>query len=129
MRDTLSSARVRSAASDVYESVILARSEAIKRAASVEVVPAAGGWQDGWTVKVGTVVLQGHDPVKAVTITASASGNLAYGLDGRLSTPVRGFVLTSSETGGVPARCVTVDAGGRPGVKTDTDGNSANGCN
>ena len=50
-RDTILSARVRSSASDLFDSVLLARSEAVKRNAVVEVVPSASGWAGGWSVK------------------------------------------------------------------------------
>lgn len=126
--DMLNASRVRSAASDLYESAILARSEAIKRSTSVDVVPAATGWQDGWTVKVGTTVISGHDATPDVTITASASGNLTYRLDGRVSTSLRSFVLSSSQSASVQARCVVIDASGRAGIKTDRDANSSDGC-
>jgi len=129
MRDLLNAARLRSAASDMYESVILARSEAVKRAATVDIVPSASGWQAGWTVQSGTTVLQGHDAIQYVTVTANTTGNLSYGLNGRVTTGVRSFVITSSQSSGLAARCVLIDASGRPGVKTDTDGNSSNGCN
>lgn len=129
MLDMLNATRVRAAASDLYESAILARSEAIKRATNIDMVPAAGGWQDGWTVQVGATVLKGHDALQNVTVTASASGNLTYRLDGRVSTNLRSFVLTSSQSASVQARCVLIDASGRATIKTDTDGNSGNGCN
>lgn len=129
MLDMLNATRVRTTASDLYEAAILARSEAIKRTTSVDVVPAVTGWQDGWTVKVGSTVLKGHDAAQSVTITASATGNLTYRLDGRVSTNLRSFVLTSSQSTSVQARCVLIDASGRATIKTDTDHNSGNGCN
>ena len=128
MLDMLNASRVRSAASDLYESAILARSEAIKRSTGVDVVPATGGWANGWTVQVGSTVISGHDATPNVTITASASGNLSYRLDGRVSTSLRSFVLTSSQSASVQARCVVIDASGRAGIKTDRDSNSADGC-
>lgn len=128
MLDMLNSSRVRSAASDLYESAILARSEAIKRSTSVDVVPAATGWQDGWTVEVGATVISGHDATPSVTITPSASGNLTYRLDGRVSTSLRSFVLSSSQSASVQARCIVIDASGRAGIKTDRDSNPSDGC-
>ena len=47
MRDMVMTSQVRSSASDLYESVILARSEAIKRAANVDLIPVSGSWQNG----------------------------------------------------------------------------------
>src|SRR5258708_27326981 len=42
--------RVRGASYDLMTSLVFARSEAIKRNASVSMTHAAGGWAQGWTV-------------------------------------------------------------------------------
>lgn len=130
MRDMLIATQVRGAASDIYESVILARSEAIKRSASVDVVPTGGDWATGWSVKAGTTVISTRDAAPNVTITPNTSGNVTYKLDGRVSTAVRNLtVSTTAASHPVAARCVVIDASGRASVKTDTDNNAANGCN
>lgn len=129
LRDALISSQVRSAASDLYGSVILARSEAIKRAASVDVVPVSSNWSSGWSVKFGSTVLESHEATTNVTITPNVSGDLTFRLDGRVSTSLRSLVLTASGSSIVPARCVVIDVSGRPSVKTDTDNDSSNGCN
>lgn len=129
LRDSLISSQVRSAASDLYGSVVLARSEAIKRAASVDIIPVSSNWANGWTVQVGTTVLESHEATSNVTITANASGYLTFRLDGRVSTSVRSLTLAASGSTSVAARCVVIDVSGRPSVKTDTDSNASNGCN
>lgn len=130
MRDMLIATQVRGAASDIYESVILARSEAIKRSASVDVVPTGGDWATGWSVKAGATVISTRDAAPNVTITPNTSGNVTYKLDGRVSTAVRSLtVSTTAASHPVAARCVVIDASGRASVKTDTDNNAANGCN
>ncbi len=128
MRDMLLTSKVRTAASDLYESVILARSEAIKRVANVEVAPISSDWKNGWTVQVGSTVLQSRDATTDVLVAANTTGNIIYRLDGRISSDVRSLIFSSSNTS-IAARCVVMDASGRPGIKTDTDGNAANGCN
>src|SRR3989304_3761383 len=58
-REMIIASRVRSAASDLYESALRARSEAITRNAAIDVVPSGGGWAGGWTVQLaaaGTVL-------------------------------------------------------------------------
>jgi hypothetical protein len=37
-------------------------------------------------------------------------------------------VYTTESTGSITARCVIIDASGRPTIRNDTDGNPANGC-
>ena len=131
MRDMLIATQVRAAASDLFESVILARSEAIKRGVNVDIVPASGDWKNGWSVMSGGATLESREAATNVTITANAGGNITYRLDGRItSASVRNLTLsTTVATSPVAARCVVIDASGRASIKTDTDGNPANGCN
>lgn len=122
MRDMFIATQVRTAASDLFESVILARSEAIKRATSVSVVPASGEWASGWSVVVGATVIDRHDASPNVTITPNTTGNITYRLDGRVSTNVRSLMLsTTVATNPVAPRCVIIDPSGRASIK-------ANGC-
>lgn len=129
-REFIIASQVRSAASELYGSALLARSEAIKRNAAIDVVPSASGWEGGWTVKVSAsgTVLENHEALANVTVTPSAGGNLSFRIDGRVSTNVRNFILSNSQYTTIAARCVYVDAAGRPSVRTDNDGNAANGC-
>ena len=66
LSDLVKGQRVKTASSDVYASLIYARSEAIKRAADVAVVPntPTGDWAAGWKVTYtdasGTTVLRGN---------------------------------------------------------------------
>ena len=130
MRDMLIATQVRAAASDLYESVILARSEAIKRAANIDVVPNAGDWSQGWSIMSGVTVIEKREAPTNVTVTPNTSGNITYRLDGRVSSNVRNLVLsTTASTSSIAARCVIIDASGRASVRTDTDNNPANGCN
>lgn len=129
-RDMIIATRVRTDASDLYDAMLLARSEAIKRVASVDVVPSGGDWTAGWEVRVGSTVLSKRDAATNSTISADAAGNVTYGISGRISTGVRRLtVSTTASTHPIAARCVLLDASGRPSVRTDTDGNPANGCN
>lgn len=130
MRDMLIATQMRGAASDLYESVILARSEAIKRSASVDVVPTGGVWATGWSVMAGATVIETREAAPNVTITANTAGNVTYKLDGRVSSAVRSLtVSTTAASHPVAARCVVIDASGRASVKTDTDNDPSNGCN
>lgn len=136
MRDLLIATQVRAAASDLFESVILARSEAIKRAANIDVVPTGGNWGNGWTVMAGTTVIQTRDAATNVTITPTNTagvvtyGNVTFRLDGRVSTGVRTLTVSTVQAAHpVAARCILIDASGRPSIKTDTDNDPSNGCN
>ena len=132
MREMVIRQRVRTVSSDVYASIILARGEAIKRATTVTVTPVSGAWTNGWTV----TTTQGGSPVTLETkdapasVTWSAPSSLAFGANGRSTgTSTVEFRLSSSEYPGVPMRCISITPSGRPNIKTDSDGNGANGCN
>lgn len=123
--------KVKAATSDVYASIIFARSEAIKRNQNVAICASTDGtgcansanWATGWIVFVDTdgdglpaavadiVKKQGANDV---TLTGTAT-NLSYRRDGRLAATVTDF--TVSATGVSTARCVRIGVSGRPNIK------------
>jgi type IV fimbrial biogenesis protein FimT len=120
MRDMMLNSRMRSAASDLYESVILARSEAIKRATTVDVVPTGGDWAAGWTVTTGGTVIQQREASQDVLITPNTTGNVSYRLDGRVSSAVRTLqVNTAVSNSLLTPRCILIDAAGRPSIRNN----------
>ena len=137
MRDLVIASQLRTTASDLYESVILARSEAIKRAANVNVVPVSGNWQNGWTVQAGATVLQSRDATTNVTVTPKTlqlatplSTNITFSMDGRQSTDIANVIFSTTQSAQpIKARCVLIAASGRPSIRTDTDNDPSNGCN
>lgn len=122
--------RVKTAALDIYVSLTLARSEAIKRNGDVELVPNNTDWATGWSVRVPTdgTVLKRQDPLPGMTI-ANLSGPLSFRRDGRVAgAGIPTFVITSIESTSIAARCVLVDLSGRPNIRKDTNGNASDGC-
>jgi type IV fimbrial biogenesis protein FimT len=112
--------RVRGASYDLMSSLFYARSEAIKRNASVSVTQAAGGWAQGWTVSAGGASLRTQDPYGgALTVTNSASlSTITYSNDGRLAGPTTDFTIAAAgDSGHVEARCVSIKLGGMPSSK------------
>ena len=109
--------RVRGAASDLYSSLIYARSEAINRSANIDIVPISA-WQGGWQVKAGATVLKQQDAYPAMLSIAGPAGTITYQRDGRLSgaTTAVFTVSTPSDTR-VKTKTVTVELGGRVLVK------------
>lgn len=69
----IESSRLTSTANSVVESLALARSEAVKRNAVMQVIPIDGDWRQGWQVtnEAGDVMLQQFEPVPAA-LTMSA---------------------------------------------------------
>lgn len=121
--------RIKTVTFDVYASLIYARSEAVKRNATVDIVPVAPpDWASGWNIVTGTTTLKRQSAIGDISITGPA-GAVTYRTSGRLSGNVApNFILKSSQSDTITARCVRVDLSGRPNIKADTDRNPANGC-
>ena len=146
-RNMLGDQRVQAASSDLYASLIYARSEAIKRNQFVAVCAKTDDgfgcqnstdWARGWIVFIdgdgngfpGAVsdILKRQDTIPSVTLTGTGS-NVSYQRDGRLRAAATAFVTSPLPANtSVRARCVSLDLSGRPKSMTDTDGNAANGC-
>jgi type IV fimbrial biogenesis protein FimT len=120
--------RVKTATFDVYASLAFARSEAIKRNASIDLVTAGTDWAAGWTVQVAGATLKTQDAIQGLAITGPASP-VSYQRDGRIvGATAPTFVVTASDSTSTTARCVRVDLSGRPNIKVDTNSNPADGC-
>lgn len=132
LRDLIISQRVKTSASDIYAMLVFARSEAVKRNASITVQATGGGvaWGTGLqVVDGGGVVLRVQDAFTGIAV-AGPTAVVTYAGTGRLSaTPDAPFQLTSAEYPLIPMRCITVDPSGRPNLRTDTDTDQTNGCN
>jgi type IV fimbrial biogenesis protein FimT len=121
MRAFMDSQMVKTPASDLYSSLVLARSEAIKRNAAVDVVPSASDWAQGWRVRVQSAgtVLRVQDSYPRIAINASTAGTVTYGSNGRLSTSATTFRVSAPGNTEARMRCVLVDVSGRPSVRVD----------
>jgi type IV fimbrial biogenesis protein FimT len=121
MRSFMDSQMVKTPASDLYSSLVLARSEAIKRNAAIDVVPSATDWAQGWLVRVQSAgtVLRVQDSYPRIAINASTAGTVTYGSNGRLSTSATTFRVLAPGNTDARMRCVLVDVSGRPSVRVD----------
>lgn len=106
------SQRVKTASYDLNYALNYARSEAIKRNDLVLLTPAATGWQDGWTVKYGTLTLLSQPAYQSVTITGPAA-SVTYAANGRLTATATPFQVTD----GTNNRCISVNLSGLPSSK------------
>ena len=136
MRDLIAATKVKTATSDLFSSLILARSEAIKRNAAIEVVPvAATNWNAGWSVRTtGTVqVLQVQDPITGDVAIGGPGVTLRYRGDGRLTDGGGAsldatFTFIATAYAHIQMRCIFIDPSGRPAVRVDRDRDPSNGC-
>jgi len=141
MRDLVLTNRMKTLSLDIYTSLTLARSEAIKRnTGSVSMIAATGGWQNGWTVTCvdsggscggANVVVIAADAVDASIALTGPGGNIVtYNRDGRLATAAASFRITAGANNAqVPMRCVEVNVSGRPNTRADSNHTDSDGCN
>lgn len=142
MRDLVVANRMKTLSLDLYTSLALARSEAIKRSTgNISMVATGGNWQNGWTVCVdanasggcdgGEVVLIAGDLVDPSIALIGPAGNIVtYNRDGRLATPAASFRITAGANNAqVQMRCVDVSVSGRPNTRADNNATDADGCN
>jgi type IV fimbrial biogenesis protein FimT len=116
MYDMVLNSRVRAAASDLYGTLIAARSEAIKRNADVDIVPDTD-W-NGWRVTAGGTTLKQQDAYPATVAIAGPAATVTYRRDGRLDgTANVTFTLSVTDRPDLKTRTVSVDLSGRPNVK------------
>ncbi len=121
MRDFVDAQVIKTPASDLYSSLVLARSEAIKRNAPVDVEPLATDWGQGWQVKVqtGGLVLRDQQAYPRVSVASSLAGKVTYGSNGRLASSAAMFRVMAPGNTSIKMRCVSVDVSGRPNVRVD----------
>ena len=129
MRDFIDAQVIKNPASDLYSSLVLARSEAIKRNAAVDIEPAAADWAQGWQVRPqvggGPEPMRDQQAYQGVTIAASLVGKITYGGNGRLATSAANFRVMAPGNTRIKMRCVSIDASGRPNVRVDTNTDQA----
>jgi prepilin-type N-terminal cleavage/methylation domain-containing protein len=106
----IASKRAEAAATDLYVSLVTARSEATKRNADATLAQKTGGWQLGWNVSVVDPV----DNSKTVTIDDHPVANGSGRVQGNTNPA---FVVAAVHGSSTEQRWVCVDLGGRPLAK------------
>jgi type IV fimbrial biogenesis protein FimT len=107
--------KIKNASFDLTSVVMLARSEAIKRNAPINVSSQAAGWNAGWSVApaAGTAI-RSEDALAGITITeANTNTQFTFGGAGRMTSPTSlAFTIKSSTTSSAKPLCVKVTATG-----------------
>lgn len=115
-REFVDGQRIKTASFEVFSSLIYARSEAIKRNGDVAIIPASGGWQNGWTVApVNGSTLSQQAAYSGLTIAGPAG--ITYNGGGRLKASATPFAISSSTSTSISPRCISIDLSGRPNSK------------
>jgi type IV fimbrial biogenesis protein FimT len=131
MKNLIETQHVKTGASDLQATLFFARSEALKRATNVEVVPTGNDWKSGWKVQLpdGTLLRSqlALNPL-LTSMAVDAGTKVTYQPDGHVSVAPPTIVVRVSSNPKVTARCVITDLSGRASVVTDNDGDPTNGC-
>jgi type IV fimbrial biogenesis protein FimT len=117
MGDMMASQRMRSSATDLVSSLLLARSEAIKRNAPVTIEPLSGTeWADGWQVLDDGGVKLDEKPALGARVQVGLSpASLVFQPTGRITTGLEKWEFSDSAgSSSVKSRCVKVDPSGLP---------------
>jgi type IV fimbrial biogenesis protein FimT len=102
--------RLRAASFNLVSDLVLARSEALKRRTTVQLLPSATGWAGGWSVQSGTSTLARRDQPGVDVTTAPAQ--ITFDTDGRVLTSDAVVRIGFSALTG--KRCISLDPSGRP---------------
>jgi prepilin-type N-terminal cleavage/methylation domain-containing protein len=138
MRDIMLNQQVRTAASDAHVSMLMTRSEAIKRNTNVDM--ASANWGDSWDVQVPgapPTVLRSMDSDTNLTVECNTDGDdssescpteITFNRTGRPASlmELRFFVSGNPR---ITMRCVMISLSGIPRINIDSDDDSTNGCN
>lgn len=128
MQHMILSQDVRTAASELQTSLYFARSEAIKRASNVAVVPTSSDWKNGWTVQIASSSTVLRTQAALSTSLSSMSGStITYRDDGHVTSTPATIVITTANPK-VQARCLKIDLSGRPDVNNYAYGGGTNTC-
>jgi len=130
-RDTGLPSQLRAVANGMVAATQIARSEAIKRNATVRLCVssdgatcATGNWQQGWIVISGTTVLHSEPAAPSGYRVTPTGGAVALSFDatGLGATPDSFIVCRQTPRVGAQERVVTITAAGRASVRTTTNG-------
>jgi type IV fimbrial biogenesis protein FimT len=114
-RSVIAGQAVSNAANAVQYSLLLARSESIKRNATSTLTAPDNVWVNSWNVTAGSSVILSQEALANVSI-AGPTSSIEYQSNGRLATgATANFSITSTGNAAV-ARCVTVGLSGLPTV-------------
>lgn len=111
-QELLASQRVRAASSALYDSMIAARSEALKGNATASFALAGSDLAQGWTIQVGGQVVHSQSALAGLSFSP-ANPTIIFGATGRLTSGAN-TAITVSTSGTNVKRCIRLDTTGRP---------------
>ena len=117
----IQSQRAKNASFELFSSLSLARSEAIKRNNPVTLAPTDGAnWGNGWTITSAAGTIRSQSELKKIVIS-QGSASVVYAPTGR-ATVAAPFLLDVSTTPTANARCIKIELSGMPRVSKPAGG-------
>jgi type IV fimbrial biogenesis protein FimT len=114
----IASTRSKGVATDLYMTLIKARSEAVKRNTSVIVEPSGAGWSKGWKAYPSNAtgnILEDHSITGVVTVSGPSS--VRYNSSGR-TTGAPSFSIEATMGGASSEQCLSISLSGLPSIKS-----------
>jgi type IV fimbrial biogenesis protein FimT len=113
----IASQRAKTAASELFASLLTARSDAIMRNANVTVSPLAGGWGQGWQIlDLANNVLETHGALTNVIIPPT--GGVTFRPSGRVTAASASMFQISTTSGSsTNYQCISLNLSGRPYIQ------------
>ena len=115
-QDFIARQRIRTTAYDLIADLNFARSEAVKRNATVT-ISKSGTWNGGWTITdAGGTTLRTHAafPGSVTIVTVGGIASVAFSLNGRASPAASFTIDNAAGKATIPAKYICVDQSGRP---------------
>lgn len=117
-KEFIASQRIKNAASSLHSSLIMSRSEALKRNTNVSLEPMQSNqWNSGWKIlnpaDGGATNISTYNSVNAISISGPTS--IIFQGTGRINAAT-GSVFKISSSGTSTIRCVSVKLSGTPSV-------------
>jgi type IV fimbrial biogenesis protein FimT len=103
--------QVKGLAYDLTTDLLLARSEALKRNASVSIARSSTSWSSGWTTAAAGVRISTRNAAAQSVDVSGAPASITFDVNGRVSSPTTDVRITISKAGA--SRCVELDLSGR----------------
>lgn len=113
--------RVKALTLDLTSDLLFARSEALKRNATVTLAPrSTSDWNAGWTVSAGGTVLLSREALPASVAFSNTPNAISFNAQGRVSAPTGAVrVGLAAVSGSQINRCVELDLSGRARSKAE----------
>lgn len=116
-REIMAKQRLRIAATALHSTLMMARSEAIKRAKTITLTAPADNLAQGWSlIDEDWNILQSQEPLGGDLIFSPSMIEMGYNLLGRLVNPAAQGRVTISGPGTTQKWCVVIDVSGRASV-------------